>query len=352
MSTFSWIDQAEELSPAALTVLAQTVSPNDNGRLLWDQFFPRKDVPSVDLRNLVSLDYRPAADRREWDQRGRRIPLKTPDSRNLEMVPIESNFRIDEREMQRLVERFAGTETLIRDQIKADVPARTEGLAAANYRRLELDAFQAWTSGKITVRDPETGETYDADFQLDTARMQTATTAWNDAGVNAYNLFIAWLRDAVDKVGPLAGVALRYPPLLAILADAPTLAGGAAMSLANLSDRVSQDTASPFQFFLVEDTVDVFSDGGIATTRTKKWPVSKIAAIPSDRRIGNAAFAPVARAVSLSRQVPEAQIDVNGVAVFPEADNGGRSLVVEAQSNVLPVPDESRVDVIDTGVTS
>jgi hypothetical protein len=41
-SAFAWTESIDEVSPAALTVLAQAVSPNDNGRLKWDMFFPRK----------------------------------------------------------------------------------------------------------------------------------------------------------------------------------------------------------------------------------------------------------------------------------------------------------------------
>jgi hypothetical protein len=36
-----------------------------------------KNVDSVDLDDVTTLDYRPASDRREWNQRGRLIPVKT-----------------------------------------------------------------------------------------------------------------------------------------------------------------------------------------------------------------------------------------------------------------------------------
>jgi hypothetical protein len=340
------------MSPAYLPVLAQTVSPNDTGRLLWDVFMPRENVGSVSLKDLTTVDFRPAADRRGWNRRGRRIPLITPKKRDMEMEPIESNFRIDEREMQRLIERFLGNEAMIRDMIKADVPARTLELAAANYRRVELDVLQAWTTGIVTVRNPENNETYDVSFDFADERMSEAGTIWTSGGVNAYKEFVAFMTDAVDLVGPTAGAALRLPARTAILEDAPTLAGGASMSLANLEDRISQDLSSPFRFYLMEDTIDVFDDGGLKTTRTKKWPIGKIAAIPNDKRIGKTAFAPVGRAVSIANQVPEAKLDVNGCAVFPMEDNGGRELDVECQLNAFPVPDENRVAVIDTLIVS
>jgi hypothetical protein len=40
-------------------------------------FFPRRDVDSIDLDDVTTIDYRPASDRREWNQRGRLIPVKS-----------------------------------------------------------------------------------------------------------------------------------------------------------------------------------------------------------------------------------------------------------------------------------
>lgn len=348
---WAWIHAVEELSPAALTVLAQTVSPNDQDRLLWDIFMPRQNVDSTDLRDITPANFRPAADRRAWNARGRRIPTVTPKQRNLNIEPIESNFRIDEKEMDRLIARFNGNEAMIRDQIRVTVPQRTITLAEANYRRVELDMMQSWYDGKVTVRNPETNTTYDAEFDFADERMAEAGTAWSATGQRPYKEFIAWSIDAIQLVGPMAGVALRMAVRQMILDDAPMLAGNVAMSLTNLEDRISQDLGSPFRFFLMEDTIDVFDDGGIKTTRVKKWRnPAKIAAVPLDRRVGNVAFAPVARAVMLNNAIPDAHIDVRGCAVFPEAQNNGRELDVECQLNAFPVPDENRVAVFDTGI--
>ena len=112
MADFSWIAEVDELSPAALTVLAQTVDPSDNGQLLWDIFFPRANVDSVDLKDLFTLDDRPAADRREWNARGRFIPILTPEQRMMSMVPIEGYDKIDEYEMQKLEEGTFGPRML------------------------------------------------------------------------------------------------------------------------------------------------------------------------------------------------------------------------------------------------
>src|SRR6185503_21389455 len=110
---FTWLAEAEELSPAALTVLAQTLSPNDDGRLFWDIFFPRSDVDSVDLADMFTIDDRPAAERREWNARGRVIPVITPEARKMSMVPIESYDTIGEREIQKLMEGAFGNQQIL-----------------------------------------------------------------------------------------------------------------------------------------------------------------------------------------------------------------------------------------------
>src|SRR4051794_12177460 len=115
MASLNWIASADRLRPAALTVQAQALPPNDQGRLLWDGFYNRENVPSVDLSTLTSLDYRPTADRREWNAPGRRVPIVTPNTRTVSMVPIEANFAIDEKELQRLGEQAKGNEQILQD---------------------------------------------------------------------------------------------------------------------------------------------------------------------------------------------------------------------------------------------
>ncbi len=52
------------LTEGALTVSAQATSPNDNGQLLYDVFFPRQDVNSIKLDELVIGNHRPVSSRR------------------------------------------------------------------------------------------------------------------------------------------------------------------------------------------------------------------------------------------------------------------------------------------------
>lgn len=346
-----WFQEIDELSPAALTVRAQAVSPTDRGRLYWSGFFPRQNVDSVSLQDVTTLDDRPTADRREWNQRGRHVPPRTPARRAVNIVPIEAYDKIGEYEMQRLSERFAGNTAQMANIMGVSIPDRVTRLALADYRRLEVDSWNAWILGTVTQRNPQNAaETYQASFGISGSRIQTAGTAWNLVA-DAYAEFLAWLEDAVDTLGSLSGVVMRQATLSVIQADAPDLIGGVAMTRAQLVQRISDDLGQALFIQVVEDTVDVYDDGGITTTSTKVLPVGRIAAIPSDGRIGYSAFAPVVRAQEMARNVPAAGIDTNGVTVYYDEAGTGRELTMEAQLNAMPVPDEQRVFVINTLVS-
>jgi hypothetical protein len=351
MANFAWMAQVEALSPAALTVKAQVLSPNDNGRLLWDLFFPRVNVNSVRLSEINTLDDRPVADRREWNARGRLIPLLTPAQRKLEMVPIEAYDKIDELEMQYLMEgTFGANQAIIEQVIGTRLPARTDRLALACYRRLEIDAMNAWATGSIIQRNPQNAaQTFTVSFGFDTARLTTASPTWA-AAPNAYNAFLDWFEAGVEACGPGEGAMMRLATFKEILADAPDLPNGVQMTRAQLTDRIQQDLGMPFRFVINENSLDVFNDGGTAVTRTKVWPAEQVAFIPAGTAVGRAAFAPVVRAMEMDAQVPQASVDVNGVTVYHNAENGGRELELDAQLNAMPVPDESKVFVIDAGV--
>lgn len=354
MPDFSWIQTEDRLSPAALTVQAQAVTPvNDTGQpLLWDAFFPRQDVDSVDLRELTPADYRPAADRREWNARGRLIPILTPSQRDMRIVPIEAYSAIGEYEMQRLGQRADGNVQRLRELVGAAIPERVDSLAQADYRRLEMDAFSAWANGNIPQRDPQdASKVYTVPFGFAAERMTVAPVAWNDGGANAYDLFLAWYSASVELCGPGEGVVLRQATLNAILADAPTItAGSLRMSRPQIEADVQDRTGGPFRFIVLEQSMDVFNDGGTTTSRTKIWPAQKVAFVPAGGNVGVTAFAPVLRAMDMAAAVPGAKIDRNGVTIFYEPGNGHRELVIEAQLNAIPVPDERRVSVINAGV--
>ena len=219
----------------------------------------------------------------------------------------------------------------------------------ADYRRLEIDAFKAWATGTIVQRNPQKGNTFTASFGFDTGRYQTASPTWV-AAANAYDEFLAWIEDGISEIGPVSGVALRRATYKEILADAPDLPMGVKMTRSQLEDRIQQDLGSPFNFVEIENTVDEFTDGGIATSAVKIWAAEQVALIPAGNAVGRAAFAPVRRAMELARQVPGAGIDVRGVTIYHEASNGGRELTIEGQLNAMPIPNEQKMWLIDAGV--
>src|SRR5262245_55645447 len=136
MATQFWGALEDVLEPPALTVRAQAIPPNDEGILMWDVCFPRMDVPSVRLWNVTNIDYRPSADLRELNARGRMVPVPPPTRRNVNIVPIEARDRIDEQEMQRLRESTGGNADVLREVMGVSLPARADRLAMACYRRL------------------------------------------------------------------------------------------------------------------------------------------------------------------------------------------------------------------------
>jgi hypothetical protein len=354
MADRSWIGDQESLSSAALTVRAQTISLNDDGALLWDTFFPRMNVDSVKFSEITTLDFRPAADRREWNQRGRLIPQLTPPIRELEMVPVEAYFSLGEREMQHLEERTLGNESVFQEIVGVQIPDRTDVLVEALYRRLEAECFEAWTKGTVTAMNPQKGTTQTCTYGYDSNRYDTAATAWNDTGVNAYDELLSFIEDSEDYVGAIAGVMLRRATFAAIQADAPNPIspnpGDIRPSLRSVEASIREEMGIDFRFYINEKTVDLFDDGGIAYTNTKIWPAQYVAIVPAGERVGEMKFAPVARAMELARQVPTAGIDVRGATVYHDEAGAGRELTVEAQINAMPVPNEQAVFVIDAGV--
>lgn len=350
MNYFSWLAQEELLTSEALTVRAQALPPNDRDQLLWPTFFPRADADSMKARDITDVDFRPISDRREWNTRGRAIPLITPSISELEFIPVESYFKLGEQEIQHLVERTLGNEALFRQIIGSTVPGRVASLVDANQRRLEMDAMTAWSLGQVTVMNPQTGVTVTVSYNFDTNRYQTAGTAWNDAGLNAYNEFLAWVEDGVDAVGPVIGAVMRRATFNAIQADAPQGIDAIRLTRAQVQDRISQDLGFDFNFFIHEGRADKFTDGGLAYSRVNYWPAEKVALVPTGAVVGSMQHAPVARAYELARLSPDAKINVRGMTVYREVANGGRELTTECQINAFPMPTETRLWVIDAGV--
>ncbi len=191
MDLVSLLESVEGLRSVDRTVSAQLVTPTNVGNLLYPTFFPPQPVRSVNIGEISIGNFRPTASRREWNGPGRSIPIRTPNTRDLEIIPVEAYFTLGEKEMQKLVEVTDNNEALILQRMGADLPSRTDALAEADERRIELDALTLWQTGSITQDDPQTGRTYVTSFGFDPARIQTAGTAWTSG--TAYANFMAWL---------------------------------------------------------------------------------------------------------------------------------------------------------------
>jgi hypothetical protein len=351
MAMRSLIPLVEELSPASLTVVAQTISANNTGRLRWPIFFPRKPVDSVDLKEVTTIDFRPTSDRREWNSRGRLISDITPPLRELSMIPVEGYYKWDEYEMQKLAERADANSEVINQILGRSIPGKVAQIVEANNRRIEVDAFTAWATGTNVAKNPQTGTTHTVSFGFPSDRLTTAGTAWDDPGQNAYDLLISFLEDARDKIGPVVGVVLRTALHRAIHADAPNGPLGTIIPRGRLAEQVQDDLGIPFAFSLFDDTVDVYVDGGITTTPVNVWPAGYIAAIPSGGVVGNTCFAPVRRAMELVRSLPNSGIDQRGQTVYYDESVTGRDLTVEVQVNPFTIPNEQKLRVENTLVT-
>jgi hypothetical protein len=351
MAYASWMAVDRALSPVALTRRAQVVLPTDPGRLGWPEFFPIEDVAGTDVQDITAIDYRPVSERREWDGQGREIPLRTPTLRPVKITPVEAKNTINEEEMGRLKTQAGGNDAVFRDVMGVTVPRRVTMLAMANFRRLEVEAMSAWANGTVTQRMPEDpSKTYTINYNFDASHYVTASTAWDDVLINAYDTFIATYFAAQDVIGPVRAVMLRQNIYNAILADAPDLPNGVLMTRTSLEQRIEQDTRNAIQIIINENTAHVFTTGGPATTTTKVWPTGKCAFIPADGIIGAVLRAPVVRNMDLVAQVGPNRVDERGQSIFYVDVNDGKGLRIECQINALPVPFENKLYVVATGV--
>lgn len=346
MNLTEYLESVPGLRSIDRTVSAQIVSPNDNGVLRYATFFPVTPVPTTKVGDITIGTYRPVASRREWNGPGRLIPVKTPDVRDIEILPVESYFTVAEKEMQVLEEQTGGNESLIKDRIGVSIESRTDGLAEADYRRVELDAMRLWANGVLVQDDPQTGNTVETDFGFGSDRQQTAGTAWTTS--TAYDNLVAWLKDGVSSIGRIEGVMLSGSLYARIKTSAPTTTG-LLVTRAYIETLIADELGNQFAFVQNDDTLDPFDDGGTATTNEVVWPVTKLAAIPAGGNVGITAAAPVIRASQLSRDFPQAGIDRNGVAVYYTSLNEGKGAKVSAQVNMMAIPNKGRIWTIDAG---
>ena len=345
-------------SNVALTVIAQSIGIDDvdpAGQYMFPVFFPFTDANSIDIAQLTQTDFRPVAQLREFNAHGKEIPLPTPKITELTMVPREARNGIGEEELTRLEQTYDGNAALVQQQLMSRIPDRVRWLVESIYRGHEVQCAEAWTKGQITAKNPTSGATYVVSLGFDSGRLQTADTAWNDGGTNAYNDLVAWYRDVLTDMDA-GGVVLSRLAFNAIQADAPNIldygGNGVIASTSSIEARVQDAVGAPFRFVLNDTQVDAFTDGGSAYTRTRVWDESYVAAIPASGSVGASHRAGVASAYEALREDDNAPIDVRGVGVRKNDENKGKYIDLMATALWLGLPEERNVHTIDTGINS
>lgn len=354
MPAWDWLETAKGLSSAALTVRAQTLPADNDGTLLYPLFFPRQNVDSMDLNEILELDDRPTASRREWDAPEKRLELELPETREISMVPLGADDLIGEKELDKIDSNTNGNETVFQEIVGVKIPARGMRLAKACLNQLEVDCFEVWATGKLTQHDPQSERVYIVDYGIDADRIQAAGTPWA-AAANSYNEFIAWLKDAKLAVGGLEGVMATGDVFDDIIADAPTGNDGVRLTGANLNQRIKDDAMIPrFAWFEHNGAVDadVYENGRRRKRRVNVFPSRRLVAVPLGGTVGKAAHAPVRRARQLSNLLPEAEIDIRGVTVFHFGENDDKALKIVSQLNAFPVTNDGKVFSINVGPRS
>lgn len=337
-----------ELSPAELTIQEQARVEDNLPELKWDIYFPQQNVNSTDLKDITETDYRPVADRREWNAPGRNIPLKMGKIRDIQMTPIESYFKFDEKYMTKLFEQNGMNEATVLRAIRGNLPDRVEGLVDADYRRIELEAFRGWANGEITVYNPQTNQSYTVDLDIDANRYVTAAPAWTNS--NAYEKLLAELYEAQNYIGNISEIVMRRTTAIAVQKSSPTIgANSVRMTLGQVQEQLTQEMGNQVTITIEERTLDVFDGAGTSTVTEKIWPSGKVGFVPANGIVGSTYFAPQVRAQSLA-QVAGDRIDIRGVAVYYLMENDGKELKVQAQVNALPVPAEQSTYVVDAGI--
>ena len=361
MALLSWIERVRELSAPALTVRAQTVDPTLQNTLLWDQFFPPRPVESTELDEIMEevdiTEY--VSERREWNTRGRPIPFRAPGRYKLEFIPIETYFEVMEKEINDLMLRFSGNAEMLANILAPRIPQRTERIAAANFRRVEKDAFDAWSTGIITRRNPQLGHLSQTfNFGFSATRYVTAAPTWAGA-TNAFNALLAMVPVADKMIGRVQGAIMRQATWDKVLADATAAISVSStfpilrLTTEEVEARLRAELRREFTVVIFEDTLTTFADGGLTnTTEVNRWPAETVGWIPAANggAVGFTAAAPVARAFELIGQTGDGIIDLRGNTVYRFIENGGRQLMVECQLNYFPVPFEDRLFVVDVGV--
>lgn len=352
-----WGDAEAEFSSPALTVRAQALPLDNSGELVWDAFFGTRDSNTRVVKDIIKKQgIRYTADRREYNVRGRLIPLDTVGSELMTITPIESYFKIEEEEIIEYREIADGNEARFLSLIGASIPDRIDSLVMANNRRIELDVFRAWSTGIITTRNPQLGHISQTfSYGIDASRYMTAGTAWD--ATTAYANFMAWIA-TVEKLpgfGRMAGAVMRRATFDLIQAAASSTISTGLVPIMQLTPdqlraRVRAELGRDFQFIILENTLEEFQDGGTTNRlEVELVPDHTILAVPQTGTPGTVVFAPTFRGYEVANVAPEAKINRNRHTVYVETAGNGREVTFECQITAMPFLVEEKIAVIDHG---
>lgn len=345
---FGFLNGIAALTPANLTIEQAARLAENPLDLRYRAIFPRKDAPSIKMSSISTVDFRPVGGRREWNAQPRIVPEKIGPQREFSIVPIEFSHPIDELALQLLGE--SGMQELIRQGVIKSVETWPPALADACERQLERDAFQAWYTGAIVVKDTKSSAAVTVSLGFDQATTYpTAGTIWSDAGQNAYDNFLAAVQAAYSKFGGNVGAARSHRTVFAaMIADAPDGPNGLRPTFTSLQERVREEGFPNLSLVIDERTYDEFDDGGSATTSRYYVPEGLIGFQPADGRVGTTHVAPVVRAYDFlsggNRKL------VNGTVILLSEENDGKTLKIAAQTNAITMPEERRTYVVDTSI--
>lgn len=348
--SFSWLDLTfPQFSNENLTVYQAARSADNPLDLRYPGIFPDVPTNSISLSSITLVDFRPAGGgRRDWNAQPREVVEKFGPKRDFEMTPIEFSHHINEREMQKFGE--AGIKELVQRGIVAGLEKWPSLLADAVQRQKERDAFEAWFTNQITVLDTKSNALETVALGFDTATCYiTAVTAWDDAGADAWENFLASTQEAYQKFGSVGAARMPRKVMNAIVADAPNGNLGIAPTKATVEERLTAEGFSNMKLLTDDRKYDGFTDGGSATTAAYYVPAGAIGFQPGDGRVGNTFVAPVTRAYDYLSSGNRSM--ANGTAVFKNEKNDGKTLQITAQENCLSMPEELRVFVVNTGIS-
>ena len=345
-------------SAAAMTVRAQAVAEENPDDLRYDIFSSRKAVNGLRFSETTDIDFRFVAERRPYNTRGIEMPEKFGSLREFMHLPIQARKTIDEEEIEALGVA-TDDERILLELLGGTIPERVDGMTRADYRRYELDFFHGWATGTILAKNYRSKAIAIVSFGFAADRYKVAATAWDDAGVNAYDEAVTFARSAKGLTGGMEGLYLSGDVLEAIRADAPANANGRQPGDTGLADLIAGEAGIGSFRFVTDDRVfDVPSasdaDGFDAETGTapqRIWPIGAVAAIPAGIEVGESCFSPVRRASDIAGVAGNAKVSNRDVTIVyvPNADD--TQLEIQAQLNAYPKFNEQRVAVIDTGIT-